>query len=86
MINIEEINLGLSTCNGLDWVVVDYKPTDVSSVIVVFLSNNNTHIYNYDGNKLGVKLLIPEDVQSNWGTDDKIIEDYILNALGATRL
>lgn len=48
--------------------------------------NTYVAIYNRQGNNVhALNVPIPASVVNKWGTDDKVIDDYILSFLGLTR-
>jgi hypothetical protein len=87
MIQIQNIDLRLGVANEIHWYVIDYTSDAGESLMVkVLLYRDGSPIYNWDNKPVGIKLGIPLDVQENWGTDDSVIDDFVLQALGAKRL
>lgn len=87
MINIENLNLGLAIANQIDWYCDKYRTNGGSQLtVIIHLWADNAPIQNWDGSPIGVKLTMPDDIRQNWGSDDTIVEDWILESIGATRL
>lgn len=87
MIQIKDINFGLSVANGVDWFIPEYR-TNAGELLtaVAILCKDGEPINNWDGGKIGIKIGIPTEVKSEWGKDDSVIEDFILSSIGAVRL
>lgn len=79
MIQIKELNLGLTTVNSINWVLKDYHPSKIDNYAIVELYKNDAIINNGDGQPLCLKYGIPE------GMPMSQIEDYILGLMGAER-
>ncbi len=84
MIQIKDINLGLAVANGVEWTL-NYK-TGVQTTAVVLLLSDSAPINNWDGAKIGVNIGIPDEIMSQWGADDSVIDNYILQQIGAEKL
>lgn len=79
MIQIKELNLGLTTVNSIDWVLKDYMPTKIANFAIVYLYKDDAIINNGDGQPLCLKYGIPD------GMAVADIEDYLLGLMGAER-
>jgi hypothetical protein len=79
MIQIQELNLGLTVVNSIDWVLKDYNPTKIDNYAIVCLYKDNAIINNGDGNPLCLRYGIPE------GMEIADIDNYLLGLMGATR-
>jgi hypothetical protein len=87
MIQIEDLNLGLAVANQVDWYIDKYRTNGGNPLtVIVHLQKDNIVIHNWDGNPIGIKLIMPEELRADWGSDDTIVEDWILETIGAVRL
>jgi len=86
MINIKPINLGLSVANGVDWYIPNYKSNlGEAMTLIATLYKDGEPIKNWNDSPIGLRIGIPIEVQNNWTTDDTVIDDFVLQAIGATR-
>ena len=86
MINIKPINLGLSVANGVDWYIPNYKSNlGEAMTLIATLYKDGEPIKNWNDIPIGLRIGIPMEVQNNWGEDDTVIDDFVLQAIGATR-
>jgi hypothetical protein len=86
MINIKPINLGLSVANGVDWYIPNYKSNlGEAMTLIATLYKDGEAIKNWNDTPIGLRIGIPIEVQNNWGEDDTVIDDFVLQAIGATR-
>lgn len=79
MIQIKELNLGLTTVNSIYWVLKDYYPPKIDNYAIVYLYKDDAIINNGDGQPLCLKYGIPEGMAIGQ------IEDYLLGLMGAER-
>lgn len=79
MIQIKDLNLGLTIVNSINWVLKDYYPTKMDNFALVYLYLDDVIINNGDGQPLCLKYGIPD------GMTISEIDDYILGLMGAER-
>ena len=63
-------------CNRIQITMDDFKLKATTGACRVFFYNSNDTVIKVE------RVEIPEEVYTNWGTDDQVIIDYVLNALG----
>lgn len=80
MINIEAINLGLATADAIDWFIPQYR-TNQPLTVIVYLCSQGFPINNWNDTPIGIKLEVPDFVYQAWGTDDSVIDNWILTTL-----
>lgn len=79
MIQIKDLNLGLTIVNSINWVLKDYYPSKMDNFALVYLYLDDVIINNGDGQPLCLKYGIPD------GMAISEIDDYILGLMGAER-
>jgi hypothetical protein len=53
--------------------------------LIATLYKDGEPIKNWNDSPIGLRIGIPMEVQNNWGEDDSVIDDFVLQAIGATR-
>ena len=86
MINIQPITNPVFSADAVKIQVQPFttKPETVDVLLLFFLNGFPTA--NYDGTPMGIKYIVPADVVAEWGTDDSVIEDWVLEQAGLTRI
>lgn len=81
MINITPLNIGVQNqiATQIKIRAEFYTSTNTSRVFWQLFNDNDLQLLNGD-------LVIPEATHNAWGTDDSVIEDYVLNQLNLERL
>lgn len=77
--NIEQISYGvLGNADQIEITIGSFSLGEIPRVIVSFKNSEKT---------LETKVLeMPEETYQNWGTDDQVVVDFVLEELGLTEI
>lgn len=84
MTQIEPFKFLLNTVRYIDIQIKPFKLGQPIDLIVILCSEFNTPIMNHDGGKIGVPLTLPCEVAQEWGSDDTVVETWVLQTMGFT--